>query len=454
MSKRVRILFGGILLTLMSAYFGVYVYSVFLPKKGSYAGFEASWNRNNDPRIDRVDPTVWLADFQVGDELVAVDGVKIKDDPSVLINNDQPPGTRVTLTIRRAGQLRDVTFQTIPHRERVRFDPIYFISLLFLLTAWIVFLLRPEDKQAWLLALMLTTLTGLVGNDPDNLPSWLIPVVGAAAIAGLFFLPFFVHFFLIFPGRSPLLRRWPRLETLLYLPFLLFLLPILGLSRSKSSGMTAWILKTEWTRYLLNAALFVVIAYLAAGLLCLIINYRAEGQINRRRLRVVMAGSAGFFNLFLLIMGGVTGLSGRMPAMWSWLGTALFVTLPLIPLSFVYAIVRHKVIPVSLIIRRGLRYLLVSRGSILLLMIIVGVTMYFAMDAFFNWYPMSGQTVGIISAIAAIAIWQLSRAFHLRVVAPKIDRLFFHQAYDAQQIIAELAESLRATTSLPQLLEL
>src|SRR5262249_29649384 len=124
MSKRARILLGGILLALMSAYFGLYVYSVFLPKKGRYSGFHALWDGKGDPRIDRVDPTASVADFQVGDELIAVDGVKIKDDPRVLIDNDQPPGTRVTMTIRRAGQLRDVTFRTIPHRERVRFHPI------------------------------------------------------------------------------------------------------------------------------------------------------------------------------------------------------------------------------------------------------------------------------------------------------------------------------------------
>ncbi|MGH9855451.1 MAG: PP2C family protein-serine/threonine phosphatase, partial [Blastocatellia bacterium] len=83
------------------------------------------------------------------------------------------------------------------------------------------------------------------------------------------------------------------------------------------------------------------------------------------------------------------------------------------------------------------------------------VALFFVMDTFFYYLnPGSGRTVGIISAIVAIAVWQVARAFHLRVVAPKIDRLFFHQAYDAQQIIAELAESLRATTSLPQLIEL
>lgn len=455
MTKRARILFGGMVLALMSASFGLYVYSISLPKKGSYSGFSASWDGKGEPRITGANPVVLAADFQVGDELIAIDGVKIRDNLHVLIDKYDPPGTRIKYTIRRAGALRDVTIQTVPHWERVRFDPLYYINLLFLLTGWAVFLLRPDDKQAWLLALMLATMTGLVGSDPANLPSWLIPVVGAAAIAGLLFLPVFIHFFLIFPGRSPLLRRWPRLETLIYLPFLFVILPVLGVSRSGLPSVTLWMLQSVWFQYFISAAVFLVIAYLGAGLVCLFINYQAENRVNRRRLHVVIAGSgAGFFNLFLLIMGGPSGLQPRMPGLWSWLGTTLYITLPLVPLSFVYAIARHKVIPVGLIIRRGLRYLLVSHGSVLLLMVVVSMAMYFALDAFFYWNPMSGRRVGIISAVVAIAVWQLARAFHLRVVAPKIDRLFFHQAYDARQIIAELAESLRATTSLARLLEL
>jgi serine phosphatase RsbU (regulator of sigma subunit) len=362
-----------------------------------------------------------------------------------------PPGTRYTLTIRRAGELRDVEIQTAPHQGRIKFDPYYYISLLFLVTAWIVFLLRPDDKQAWLLALMLGTLTGTLGNEPNNLPSWLSMVIPAAVALGVLFLPLFVHFFLIFPDPSPLLRRRPRLETWIYLPYLLAILPVVVTLRLPGG---LWVFRFQWFLYFTFAVNFLIVAYLAVGLICLLINYRAASPVARRRLRVVMAGSgAGFFNFFLIVMAGPTGLRLRMPTLWSWLDAAMFVTLPLIPLSFVYAIVRHKVIPVSLIIRRGLRYLLVSRGSVLLLMIVVSVAMYFAMDAFFYWNPMSGRSVGIISAVVAIAVWQLARAFHLRLVAPKIDRLFFHQAYDARQIIAELAESLRATTSLPQLLE-
>ncbi len=456
MTKRTHILLGGILLALMSANVGLYIYSMFLPPKGSYHGWDGTWDGKGEPRVTSVDPNGPATGLQVGDEFTAIDGVKIRDDPRIIDYNIRvPPGTRYTMTIRRAGELRDVAIRTVPHQIRRRFNPVVLVGVLYLLTGWIVFLLRPDNKQAWLLALMVGTLVGLMGQVPTNLPSWLSLIVGAARAVGLLFFPVFVHLFLIFPETSSLLRRRPRLETYLYLPYLLVILPALG-PVMFSGDVAWWLLRFPWFPHFSRVALALVAAYLAAGLACLAINYRDAGPIARRRPRVVMAGSAtGLFNLFLIVILEATGLEKRIGVLYSWIDWATFFTFPLIPLSFVYAIVRHKVIPVSLIIRRGVRYLLVKRGSILLVIAGVGVVLYFAMDAFFSFLnPSSGRVVGIISAIVAITVWHLARAFHLRVVAPKIDRSFFHQAYDAQQIIAELAESLRTTTSLPRLLEL
>src|SRR6185312_5359071 len=117
-----------------------------------------------------------------------------------------------------------------------------------------------------------------------------------------------------------------------------------------SMGFLMWLGRFRWVEQLVNIAWVVDVVYLAAGLICLAVNYGAVSVNDRRRLRVVMAGSAaGFFTLFLLLIGGVTGLQQLMPTLWSWFYKAFTITFPLIPLSFVYAIVRHKVIPVGLI---------------------------------------------------------------------------------------------------------
>lgn len=454
MSKRTRILLGGILLTLMSVYFALYVYSITLPRKGSSDGFSATWDGRGDPRITNVDdnsPSSGLV--QPGDEIIAINGIKIMDDPGVLLNSDNPPGTRLTLTVRRTGELRDATITTVPYATRVRFDPIHYISLLFLLTGWAVFLLRPEDKQAWLLAMMLATLIGLVGNGPVNLPSWLAVAAGLGAVASLVFFPVFAQFFLVFPEPSPLLRRWRRLEIWLYLPFLLLILPVFGPARL-APVLLGWLLKIRWNRFDFLVQL-VVIAYLVAGLISLVINYRVADLIARRRLRVVMAGSiAGFLNLLLLILGGLTGLQEQLSGVWSWFEKAIYVTLPLVPLSFVYAIVRHKVIPVSLIIRRGVRYLLVSRGSVIIEALVVVLAVTAMLTYIFSRFRPSGIVIGTVSAAVAIVVWKLETRLHEKYLAPIIDRKFFRESYDSHQIIADLTESLRSTTGLPQLCEL
>lgn len=455
MSKRMRVPIGGIVLVLMLALFGSHLYSMLVPPKGSNGGWSGQWLGEGEPTITDVDPASGATDLRSGDELIAINGIRVRQQPKMLdYGDDVPAGTRYTMTIRRAGELREVGIQTVPHKFHRRFDPLLALLLPFLLTGWIVFLLKPDDKQAHLLVLMLGTLMGLMGQNPANLPDWLSVIVGIARASGLLFLPILVHFFLIFPDRSPLLSRWPRLEYLLYLPCLLLILPVLGPGRL-SMGLALRLSTIPWASKAVMMAVSLIAVYLAAGLVCLAINYQAANPIARRKLRVVMAGSgAGFFNLFLLVGLEVVKGQNRLGVVWTWLDRATFITFPLIPLSFVYAILRHKVIPVSLIIRRGVRYVLVSRGSILLQVAIVGILMYLVMDGLFRQLPgLTGRTVGVISGIVGIVIWNLNYFFYRHVLGPAIDRRFFRRSYDARQIMADLADSLRATTSLPQLCE-
>src|SRR4029079_7436237 len=147
--------------------------------------------------------------------------------------------------------------------RRARVVWFYLSAILHLLTAWLILLFRPDDKQACLLALMLGTMTGLVGLNPSNLPPWLDLIVGLATALGNQFYPLFVHFFLIFPERSKLLRRWPRLETWRYLPILLGLLPALASPRI-SMALLMWLGRFRWTEQLVDIAWAIDAVYLAA----------------------------------------------------------------------------------------------------------------------------------------------------------------------------------------------
>jgi serine phosphatase RsbU (regulator of sigma subunit) len=466
MTVRQRWWLGAIFFALMFGHTGVMAYSAWLNLRGlagSYDGWGARLLPDGRAEIATVDQKGPATVLQPGDEFVAINGLTLKDDPQIRnYNRRVPSGTRYVMTVRRQGQLREFALMTTSYPVSRWLVPIadILVQLLFLLTGLMVFVLKPADRQAWLLALMLGAFTGLFNNNLPPLPLAVLLMAGAARIVGLLFLPVFCHFFLIFPDRSPLLRRFPRLEWWLYLPFFL-ILPWFATTRFLTifRAHEQWaeffrsfrLLKYQW---IASGSLLLALGYLVCGMLALFIGYRIAGIANRRKLHVIAAGSgAGVLNLLVLIVWE-TFFRARFPQAGDWMEIGLKFTLPLIPLSFAYAIIRHQVIPVSLIIRRGVRYVLVSRGSVLLEGIAVTLTVTALLTYVFSRLKPTGLTIGIVSAAVGIATWKLASRLHDKYLAPVIDRRFFRESYNSHQIIAELTNELRTVTGLPQLVEL
>jgi phosphoserine phosphatase RsbU/P len=460
MNKRLRLAFGLALFAVMLVNVGATLYSrAHDLLHTSQCGWEA---RRDGGRfvISDIEAKSYPPVLHKGDEVLAVKGQPPETLESLRRGRlPVEPGTPYTLVIRCEGRVHELTMKTygyIPFDwvEQVGFNSIF---LIFIATGLAVLLLKPSDKQAWLLALMLGTFAGLFNNNLYNVPSWTLFLVACARLVALWLVPLFPHFFLVFPERSRLFARFPRLLTYLYLPFYLIVLPAFGVNRFAGTlelyeyplGEAA--LKAAGR--LMIVAFPLIMAYLVAGLIALAASYRAASIEGRRRLRVILAGcTAAFLNLLIIIVLEFFGLDRTLAA--EWIELAPLVTLPLVPLSFAYAIARHQVIPVSLIIRRGVRYVLVSRGSVLLEAVAVTVAVTVALTLLFNYLRPPGIVIGLVSAAVAIAAWKLESRLHEKYLAPVIDRKFFRQSYDAQQIIADLADSLRTTTNLGELLTL
>jgi phosphoserine phosphatase RsbU/P len=460
MTQRLKLAIGLALFAVMLVNVGATLYSrAYDLLNTSQCGWEA---RRDGGRfvISDIEAKSYPPALHKGDEVIAVKG----QPPETLESLRRgrllvEPGTPYTLVIRCEGQVHELTMKTygyIPFDwvEQVGFNAIF---LIFIATGLAVLLLKPSDKQAWLLALLLGTFAGLFNNNLYNMPPWTLFLVACARLVALWLIPLLPHFFLIFPERSRLLARFPRLLTYLYLPFYLIVLPVFGVNRFAGTlGLYNYPLGEAVLKVagrLMIVAFPLIIAYNVAGLVALAASYRAAGIEGRRRLRVILAGcTAAFLNLLIILVLEFFGLD-RTPA-GEWLELALLVTLPLVPVSFAYAIARHQVIPVSLIIRRGVRYVLVSRGSVLLEAVAVTLAVTVALTLLFNYLRPPGIVIGLVSAAVAIAAWKLESRLHEKYLAPVIDRKFFRQSYDAQQIIADLADSLRTTTSLGELLTL
>ncbi|HUK89097.1 MAG TPA: GAF domain-containing protein, partial [Blastocatellia bacterium] len=408
---------------------------------------------DSDGRVLIISPSEENSPLKANDEVIAIDGARIRKANQASAGLQQlAPGSPYNIEVKRGRLLLQFTLETQPVpllRVALLRLGLVLILAVFLITGFAVFLLKPHDKQAVLLALMFGMFPGLVPL--SSVPAWLIVVISVSRIVSIFALPVFFHFFLIFPEQSPLLRRFPRLELYLYIPFLLSFFPysVIAVAVNLIPGLSPTLLARVAILGRYGAPLLVV--YIAGGLLSLLLNYRHAGWASRRRMRVVVAGCLAGFVPGLAFIGAldVLGYQKIHPAIIQWMGWIVLFTFPLFPLSFAYAIVRHQVIPVRLILRRGVRYVFVSQGSIVLEMAAVFLSLAFVLYALFTYFDTTNDLViGVISGIVSVGVWELTGHLHRRVIAPAIDRRFFRQAYNAQQVLSEVGSALRYMTDV------
>ncbi|HEX5734578.1 MAG TPA: SpoIIE family protein phosphatase [Blastocatellia bacterium] len=461
MKKRLRLILGAIFFALLFISTGVNMYRglAILGLKS-----EPGWGPTQIGSrlfIVQVAPNL-ESTLQFGDEIISLNREPVKDYSDVIrVFQNTLPGEPYQIEIRRNGQTRSFSLETasILTSTWIMMVAAYLlIPAIFIITGFVVFLLKPHDKQALLLALMFGMFVGaLRAINPSfvGVASYLVGVMLIVQIASLFLWPVFFHFFLIFPEPSPLLRRFPRLTFYLYAPHLIIIFPyfatlnLLAAYGSENSYLS--FVGRFSLIYLIGIALLVF--YVAGGLFSLMTNYRQASRKSRRKMRVVVAGSiAGFLPMCILI--GLAILFGDSDTrLGQWLGIIAFLAFPLFPLSFAYAIVRHQVIPIRLILRRGVRYLLVSRGFIIIQALIVFALLSFLLTgkrmAFIDSLGPRADIAATMLA-TAIAIGLLTIVNHR--VLPIIDRKFFREAYDAQQVLSELGQEIRTVPTVDQLL--
>jgi phosphoserine phosphatase RsbU/P len=466
MNRRLQLLLIGFFFALLFVYAGARVQNTIeTVSTMSDLGWVA---RRVGPRIQitRANRDLLVAGLQVGDEVVAINGQPSTVDAEgveLLIPRITPDST-YTLTVVRDGQpLRLSLFaQPLPLSVIIlRYGANVVLPTIFLLTGFAVYLLKPFDKQAILLSLMFGMFIGclpaLVASFAGVEP-WLALVMLGVHLASLFLWPVFVHFFLIFPERSPILKRYPNIEYFVYLPQLLTILPYFGILNvlgTVAPHLEDGFRRTFFPIGVVSSILF--IAYIAGGIVLLLMNYRQASRPARRRMRVVVAGSiVGFAPIFIWLgLNFLFDISSRSPALSRWFFFAAIFAFPLFPLAFAYAIVRHQVIPIRLILSRSARYLFVSRGFIIVQAVVVFAVLSFLLTGSrMAAIDRLGERADIVATMIATGLAIALLTWVNQRVMPLIDRRFFREAYDAQQLLSDLSQEMRRVTTVEQLLEL
>ncbi|HVN81765.1 MAG TPA: protein kinase [Terriglobia bacterium] len=191
---------------------------------------------------------------------------------------------------------------------------------------------------------------------------------------------------------------------------------------------------------------FRTIASVAAAVVMLIVAYRKLADLNeKRRVRVLMAGTA-----IGLLAGIPTAslfhfLGQGLRTSFLLLFTATFPATLACPLAFAYAILRHRVLDIHVIIRQGLQYAL-ARGAVLGVLPVLGAFLVFDL-AVNSQEPLAyilrerGWIYAALGGLALAAYWQRKPWLE------SLDRRFFRERYDAQRLLRDVVQEIRKAKS-------
>ena len=274
------------------------------------------------------------------------------------------------------------------------------------------------------------------------------------------FLPYFLgRFFQAFPCRR-VDDQWDRVlgwlvRVCLAAGTLLFLVNAF-LDWSASSSTAALLGTLERSRT--TGALYWTIVF---GLLCCLIplafaRLRHVDSHERRRAKWFLAGFVGGLmpTVIVIVLGAVPPIRPWIgaPSTLAWVAPIAWIALASVPITVSYAVLVRRVLPLRVVLRNGLAYLL-ARGTVLaafavptLLLIAYAYrhrheTIATAMSGLGGWLAAGTAVSGAV-------------AFGRDWLVRTIDRVFFRESYDAREILINLTERTQRVRQLDELVAL
>jgi eukaryotic-like serine/threonine-protein kinase len=274
------------------------------------------------------------------------------------------------------------------------------------------------------------------------------------------------HFFYLFLSAALNSAIWRRLLVGLYIscaafsiPLMIFIFPGLeGANYLLAFAISRPALVRLYAA-LYQSALWDAFEIFCFGAICAAVawGYRhLSDPDQRRRVQWVIFGAIVGITPFVIYSSLTVGLHASkyqdviQSNTWAALGTGMNLPLIAIPAAITYAIVRHRVLGISVVIRRGVRYLLARRFFQICLLL----------PAFYLAYPVvlhperpltqafESRPVSVSFALIALSVLGLRYRETLRVW---LDRRFFRAVYEQEQILRDLISRVKIADTVREI---
>ncbi|MBK8986603.1 MAG: hypothetical protein IPM39_11060 [Chloroflexi bacterium] len=338
----------------------------------------------------------------------------------------------------------------------------YLVGPVFALVGALILARQPGNRVGWLLLLPGISAFVLVdayfrsfNTGLATLPPQLTPVLWLALWYGdwnwallIFPLPWLM---LLFPTGRPISRRWGGLVWVgvVLLLFLLLLATFVTPMQPAGGGSADWSYPNPigliQNNGLNESAVFsfffaMMPLWVVLCMASLVVRYRRAGRVERQQMKWLLVATAVFAAAYIPVFLFTDFAFGPDTAIWSnlWM-----IVMPLIPVSIGIAILRYRLFDIDLIIRKTVQY-----GVVTALLALVYFGMVVLLQNVFN--SVSGQQSPFAIVITTLLIAALFNPLRRRVQTA-VDRRFYRQKYDAQQVLAQFAQVARDETDMEAL---
>jgi len=395
-----------------------------------------------------------------GDILLSVNGRPLAGSEQLMaLLQPARPGETARLTVRApgSGEIRSVAIVFRPAVETAR-DLAFIVMLMVVMPAfclalgfWVV-LVRVDDPLAWLLlGLMASFSQFLLRIDLHDWGVWerYVVIIWHSLSARLW--PVWMLLFgIYFPARLKLDRRYPWCKWLLVAPLvagtaLSAVVESIGLTNLDSVAAIAGTLNALAVPITVIGILAVAGFFAALGMK----TYHAASPDARRRLRLLRWGAAAALVPLVTLL--LWSTAGRPVAPWfRWMVVPALMATFLFPLTLAYVIVVQRAMDVRVVIRQSVQYALAQRG-LWLLQGLVSLGIVFSVVSLVQ-QPNVNRAAKLTYIGLGILLIILLRRFAGKVRL-WVDRRFFREALNAEQVLAELSEQVRSIVETRPLLE-
>ena len=400
-------------------------------------------------KITSVLPETQKSGVDKGDVLLSANGKPYTGMASwlTLIRRDLHPGDTLQMVVRKpngAKKQADIVLTgNTGHPDFRQWGTALFIfgipPLICLLVGYWVVAARPRDPFAWLILIILTFTETFFsigsrwwgGGWDFYLVAWMQAVQSLAPLALLLF-------GLFFPERWRLDRKIPWLKWLLLVPGVIL------------TGSQLWIIAAEEFNASRNFSLrplnhWTNLTVSVIDTACIFLYWiaifdksrSASTADARRRLRVLGIGSViGLGAVLVYAIAPVFHIDTSS----RWMGTTAGILSLAFPFTLAYVVVVQRAMDVRILLRMGTKYAL-ARATLATIRVSLLATLIASLIVALRSPSLTPRSAVEIAILAGLLL--LLRSQYTKNLSSWLDRKFFREAYNAEQLLAELSHRVR-----------